>query len=373
MLKLPRYVQKRDTGEYRFNPPQNLVDAGVVTRKTFGTDLQQVRRLVCKDNEAIDNWRDIQSQVLVITDRSTFNDLVDYYYMSNDFNMLRDTTKVDYKYFLGVVCDKFNTVKYKNISTKVAKGAYEEWVKRGVSFANHTATCASRVFNYAIEMEHAILNPFSNIKRKASKKRTVVWATDDVVNFLDVAYANFDTRNIGLIIQMAYEWCQRLGDMRTLEWTDIDWDTGVLHLEQSKRRAEVFLPISEDLMGMLQDQRVDFGFQRYVAPHPSPIQGSYHPYTLERLSKNGRAIMRKAKLSDTLRLMDLRRTGVTQMVDAGVSLPQVMSVTGHTHVSSVQPYMKHTYASANSALTQRSDSLQSTTGCNNESDTYEYK
>ena len=51
-----------------------LVDAGVVTRKTFGTDLQQVRRLVRKDNEAIDNWRDIQSQVLVITNRSTFKD-----------------------------------------------------------------------------------------------------------------------------------------------------------------------------------------------------------------------------------------------------------------------------------------------------------
>ena len=373
MLKLPRYVQKRDTGEYRFNPPQNLVDAGVVTRKTFGTDLQQVRRLVRKDNEAIDNWRDIQSQVLVITNGSTFNDLVEYYYMSNDFNMLRDTTKVDYKYFLSIVCDKIGTVKYKKITPKVAKGVYEDWVKRGVSFANHIATCSSRVFNYAIEMEHAILNPFSNIKRKASKKRTVVWTAEDVVKFLDVAYANFETRNIGLIIQMAYEWCQRLGDMRTLEWTDINFDTQRLHLEQSKRRAEVFLPISEDLMDMLQDQHKDFGFQRYVAPHPKPIQGGFEPYTLQRLSKNGGAIMRNAMLSENLRLMDLRRTGVTQMVDAGVPLPQVMSVTGHTHVSSVQPYMKHTYASANSALTQRSDSLQSTTSCNKESDIHEYK
>jgi len=48
------------------------------------------------------------------------------------------------------------------------------------------------------------------------------------------------------------------------------------------------------------------------------------------------------------------------MVDAGVPLGQIMAVTGHTHVSSVQPYMKHTYTSANSALTQRTDSLEST-------------
>ena len=174
MIKLPRYVQKRESGEYRYNPPQNLVDAGVVTRKTFGTDLQEVRKLVREDNKAIDEWRDTQSQVFVITEKSTVKDLIELYYMSNDFNMLRDTTKVDYKYFLSIVCDKIGTVKYKNVTTKVAKGVYEEWVLRGVSLANHTATCASRVFNYAIEMEHAILNPFSNIKRKAVKRRKVV-------------------------------------------------------------------------------------------------------------------------------------------------------------------------------------------------------
>ena len=104
---------------------QNLVDAGVVTRKTFGTDLQQVRRLVSADNKAIDDWRDTQSQVFVITDRSTVKDLIELYYKSNDFSMLRDTTKVDYKYFLSIVCDKIGTVKYKNVTTKVAKGIYK--------------------------------------------------------------------------------------------------------------------------------------------------------------------------------------------------------------------------------------------------------
>jgi len=122
----------------------------------------------------------------------------------------------------------------------------------------------------------------------------------------------------------------------------------------------VFLPISDNLIGMLKDQHKDFGFQRYVAPHVKPVQGVYEPYTLHKLSKHGRAVMRKAMLPETLRLMDLRRTGVTQMVDAGVPLGQIMAVTGHTHVSSVQPYMKHTYTSANSALTQRTDSLEST-------------
>ena len=84
-----------------------------------------------------------------------------------------------------------------------------------------------------------------------------------------------------------------------------------------------------------------------------PVGGEYHPYSIERLSKAGRSVMREAGLSEELRLMDLRRTGTTQMVEAGVSMGQIMSVTGHSNPQSVKPYMKNTYASANNALTTR--------------------
>jgi integrase len=83
------------------------------------------------------------------------------------------------------------------------------------------------------------------------------------------------------------------------------------------------------------------------------VNGEYHPYSIERLSKAGRVVMREAGLDDKLRLMDLRRTGTTQMVEAGVSMGQIMSVTGHSNPQSVKPYMKNTYNSANNALTTR--------------------
>ena len=41
------------------------------------------------------------------------------------------------------------------------------------------------------------------------------------------------------------------------------------------------------------------------------------------------------------------------MVEAGVPMGQIMSVTGHSNPQSVKPYMKNTYASANNALTTR--------------------
>ena len=271
--------------------------------------------------------------------------------------MLRDSTKVDYRYFLTELHQSLGSRKYSCITSKMAKQAYEDWVKRGITFANKIATCASIVVNYAIQMEHATFNPFNGIKRKQAPQRKVVWQHGDVVKFLDTAYSDYEYRNIGLIVHMAYEWCQRLGDMRTLEWESVHLSKSMVHLEQSKRRAEVFLPISESLNTMLNEQRKDFGFQELVAPHPRPSLGKFRPYAMERLSKVGRRVMRLAKLPEELRLMDLRRTGVTQMVEEGVPLPQLMAVTGHTHIASVKPYMKHTFTSANNALTQRNVSV----------------
>ena len=373
MKTLPRYVQQRvsPSGDisYRFNPPQTLVDAGVVERDELGNDARQARKQAKELNDTIDTWREEQAKVVGLKPSSRVTDLINFYYQSNDFNMLRDTTKVDYRYFLTILHQTIGCRKYKDVTPKVAKAAYEGWVKRGISFANHAATCASRVYNYAIQMEHAEQNPFNKIKRKTTKQRKMVWSHGEVNKFLDVAYSDFDYRNVGLIVHMAYEWCQRLGDMRMLEWSNLDLDKQQLTLEQSKRRADVFLPISDNLAYMLREHKADFGFQQWVVPHPVPVKGVYKPYAMERLSKVGRKIMRLAKLPEELRLMDIRRTGITQMIDKGVPLPQIMAVSGHTHVSSVKPYHKHTYESANSALTQRDITVQSTVGSNNKGDT----
>jgi integrase len=168
---------------------------------------------------------------------------------------------------------------------------------------------------------------------------------------------------------MAYEWCQRIGDMRVLKWENVDLPRGHLYLEQSKRRSVVFLPISDGLTAMLKEQKEDFGFQPYVCPKIKPVQGEYKPYGMYEVGMLARRVMRRIGLSDELRLMDLRRTGVTEMVDAGVDISQIMSVTGHTNIGSVQPYIKNTFTSANNALTTRTNHVKSILNADTESDT----
>ena len=282
-----------------------------------------------------------------------FSDLSNDYKKTLEYRSLRPDTKVQYDYHITVVSQDMNGTRLKDITPLFAKRMYDGWCERGVSFANHLMSVARIIFNHGVRMEHVTTNPFDKVKKRNTQSRKVVWTQEDVQQFLSVAYSDFSTRNIGLIAQMAYEWCQRLGDMRLLAWDSIHFDKQAVHIEQSKRRAEVFLPISDDLCDMLKQQQDDFGFQEYVAPRPYPLQGVYKPYSMYKLPRHARKVMDDAGLSSELQLRDLRRTGTTEMVDAGVSIGQIMSVTGHANPQSVKPYMKHTYDSANYALTKR--------------------
>jgi integrase len=285
--------------------------------------------------------------------------LVDDYYKSYDYRNLRDDTKRQYKYHISVMLNtevdgvKLSTLDYKKFPTRMAKEAYNQWCEKGIHMANHIMSASRLMFNHGLRMELCTINPFENIRRRTVERRKTVWGREDVQRLLEVAYSDFSTRNIGLIAHMAYEWCQRLGDMRMLTWDNIDFETQTVEIEQSKRHADVHLPIENDLFDMLKQQEQDFGFQQYVAPRPYAINGEYSPYSLTKLPKYGRRLMNEAGLSKELRLSDLRRTGVTEMVEAGVGMGQIMSVTGHVNPASVKPYMKNTLKSAELALTTR--------------------
>jgi alkylhydroperoxidase/carboxymuconolactone decarboxylase family protein YurZ len=51
--------------------------------------------------------------------------------------------------------------------------------------------------------------------------------------------------------------------------------------------------------------------------------------------------------------MDLRRTAVTEMLEAGVDIAGIRQVTGHKNMQSVVPYMINTFSGASKALSAR--------------------
>ena len=359
MSTLPKYVVVRNKSNggksYRYNPPKRFIEEGVVYRKELGTGLRTACSIATKMNNEIEEYLKQTSQVVM--HNPTVQGLYQEYLLSNDFNMLREKTQKDYIYFFKIMLDTnfIGRKDYRKINTQMCKIAYEEWVKRGIQFANHILSVSSRLYKYAIEMGYTELNPFKNVTRKTVITERIIWTKEEVKKFLDVAYADYNYRSIGLIAHMAYEFGQRIGDMRLLEWDSIKFELKQLHLKQSKKRKEVFLPIENNLFAMLQKQHTDFGFQKYVAPRIKPIRDNFVPYSLYAVSILANEVGRKAGLREELQLMHLRATAITEMNEARVGLGQIMSVSGHSNPQSVKPYLKHTFKSANYALTKRNN------------------
>jgi len=290
---------------------------------------------------------------------TTVGMVVEDYVKSLSYDKLSDNTQRDYTYFISICCgasphgtDLYDH-KVRTLTTPMVQKAYNEWAKRGVPTANHTRSVMSRVFNYGIKVGLCMHNPFTHIEKLSHRTRQEVWTQEQIKQFLDTAYSKFEWRSVGLIVHMAYTWCQRLGDMTNLKFDNYSFEDQVLKLEQSKRRARVELPTPDSLHKILVQQHKDMGFQPYIAPRIAYGKIQEKPYDKVMLGTIARNIRNKAGLPDNLWIMDMRRTGTTEMVEASVPLPQIMSVTGHANAQSLKPYMKNTLTSSSEAYKLR--------------------
>ncbi len=362
-MSMPRYVMRFKVAgktKWRYNPPQDAIDAGVVKRTELGSTYQTAYAMAEEQNKILDDWRQERKHLKNLSTNAKLSEVIKSYENSLSFAKLVPMTQQSYLYYLKMWYQSriggvpLLWAKLEDIQTPMCQRVYEEHAAHSVSLANHSLAVYRLLFNYAIRQGYTNYNPFSKVQRRIEKARKTVWSKDDVKAFLDVAYSHFKWRNAGLIVQMAYEWGQRMGDMRMLKWVDYNTETGVLTLEQSKRRARITLPTSEGLQAMLKQQHEEYGWQQYVAPsNMSDRKGGLVPYSLMNLSRVGDVIKTEANISVDIKLMDLRRTAVTEMIEAEVPLPNIMAMTGHATPQSVAPYLKHTLKGATVAARMR--------------------
>ena len=280
-------------------------------------------------------------------------DVVVEYWGSDAFRKLGSASQKDYYDCLRVINDDVGSMSMKRLSVSLMQQCYIVWLKRGIYRANKIAAIMSILINSSKKHRISIENPMPLLEKTPNPQRTVMWEPEQVNQFLTTAYSEWKWRSIGLIVQRAYEWGQRVGDMRMLTWAAINFDKKRCDLVQSKRGAEVHLPISDTLMHVLKQQHETFGFQVLVTPQVQPSDGSYKPYTKEMLHVYVNAVLEAAELPSYLTAMDMRRTAITEMVEAGVDITQIKQVSGHTNINSLTPYIKHTYTGASEALAQR--------------------
>ena len=290
---------------------------------------------------------------------TTLEGVVTFYLTSDVFRRLSGSSQKDYETHLQAALDtevegkQLRLYRCKNLKVRHMTQAYEQWLNVGIRSANYRRSVLSTAWKHAMRYDVMIHNPISLVQTVSEKPRRVHWTREQVSIFLDTAYSDFRWRSIGLIVHMAYDWGQRVGDIRLLTWNSLALNQCRIDMTQSKRNAEVNLPISQGLCSMLRQQKEDFGFQDYVAPRIKPRAGAYTPYDKEEISLHINKILEEANLPKELTAMDLRRTAVTEMMEGGVDLAGIMQVTGHQNTASVKPYMVNTFSGARKALSAR--------------------
>ena len=292
---------------------------------------------------------------------ATIEEVVDFYRNSDAYRRLSGSSQKDYDNHLSAVLitevegKLLRAYRCKNLKVRHMTQAYDQWLLVGTRTANYRRSVLSAAWKHAMRHDVMIHNPISLVETITPEPRRVHWTREQVSIFLDTAYSDFRWRSIGLIVHMAYDWGQRVGDVRLLTWDKLDLDQCRIDMVQSKRNAEIHLPISQGLCSMLRQQKEDFGFQDYVAPRVKPRAGAYTPYDKEEISSLINTLLDEANLPHELTAMDLRRTAVTEMMEGGVDLVGIMQVTGHKNTASVKPYMVNTFSGASKALAARGD------------------
>lgn len=358
-LKYTFIVEGKSGGKtWRFSPPEDTIRAGVAKRESF-RDGRTARVAILKYLATIEAFRRGELAADTVGKTSTIAQLIAHYKTTRLFTDLSKNSKIAYSAaFRSIVrtpigIHNFGEVKIEDLTARMCTQVYEQWSQSSASAANAKSRVFSVLMSYCISLDMIVANPMTKVKKLLNKPRSVVWTKDQVSTFLDEAFKSFKYRGIGLLVFMSYEWCQRPIDIRQLVWNSINLDKQTVSIKQKKRGAEVELPISGSLLGMLKDQKNDYDFQDYVIPHLRKGDNTYRPYSRTQMVRLVNEVLAKAGLPEELRAGDLRKTGIMEMCEAGVDSTLIMSVSGHKNISSLNPYIKHTLKAATKALTIR--------------------
>ena len=219
----------------------------------------------------------------------------------------------------------------------------------------------NRLFDMAIEDDIIAKNPARNISIKVAPPEKKVLNTNQANLLLEAAKC-YNHR-------FFYHWAialftgMRNGELYALRWSDIDLDTGLISvskqwtpqdgLHRSKSNKSRVIPISDELKKLLIELKKNNAFTEKFYAGRSNVENEFvndlilDDLVLPRLTewRNGeqsrhlKAFCEKIGISP-IKFHDLRATTITNMLSHGVPLVKVMSIVGHSKMSTTDQYLR---------------------------------
>lgn len=256
-----------------------------------------------------------------------FASVLDAYRTSSEYAGLAPRTRKDYDGLLLKIEQDFGDFPLAALEDRRARGEFMAWRDRNALRSRRQADYAfavlARVLSWAHNRGIIAINPCERAGRVYRARRSAkVWNPEDEEALCAVA-----APSLRLALKLALWTGQRQGDLLRLTWSAYDGKT--LRLRQGKTGVAVQIPVGGPLATELDRHRAT-----RAELNPDLLEETILlTSTGQQWTEGGfRASWRKACLAagiSGLTFHDLRGTAVTRLAQAGCTVPEIATITGH--------------------------------------------
>jgi integrase len=197
-----------------------------------------------------------------------------------------------------------------------------------------------RIFQLAIDNGKLERNPCQGMTVKVPESDMKVLTNSEAQTLL--SQAKLTNHRFYPVWLVALFTGMRSGELISLKWSDIDFDTGQISVVRSwnskngytstKSQKTRIVPMSDELVLFLKQLKVTRGLEEFVLPQLSEWKRGDAAYVLKDFCKC-------LKITE-IRFHDLRATFITNLLARGTPLVQVMAIVGHSDMETTNVYVR---------------------------------
>jgi len=243
---------------------------------------------------------------------------------------------------------KFIDEKTGNVKTKINK--VKRTSQRKASSVNRELETLRAMFNFAIENDWLIKNPFLKkkgiISKASENERDRTLTIGEENRLLSVC---IDRReHIKPIVICALDTAMRRGEMFLMRWRDVNLTTSEIFIPQTNTKTD-----TERSVGIT--SRLHEELEKLWEDSPKDKNGLVFGVTSD-IKRAWKTACTKAELKD-FRLHDCRHTATTRMIASGSPHTEVLKITGHTQLKTFLRYLSITPETAKRCAMRLDDYL----------------
>lgn len=354
-----KYLSKVDLKKgslWVINPSRAVRKALDVGYESYN-NYQEARDRSLQLEQAFDDYKRTQRPTKKLhIEEDTVDALWQFYTSRPQFRELSANSRRTYSFLYRTASDMrvgksnipFGRMLVKNVTVKTADDLFMTLKNdKSVHRANSVVKVLRRIWFVGRRgiLSDTASNPFQQMGLQKLHRRKTRWTPSDVNTFVTTA-DELGYPSIGTMALMCYELCQRPGDMRKLRWSSFDGE--FFSFVQEKTGQEMSLDASPVLLDRFNNmERGDDD------DHIITYEATGRPYDMRMYAKIAQHVRTTAKLNPDLQIRDLRRSGATEMGEAGCTEDEIAAVTGHTSRQMLEIYVNPTRKTAARGMQKR--------------------